>query len=150
MVMAALAAFSGAAESVYTPEARDPCVMFHKYVGVRFFLEVADGILAHRPGGCMLSVLHDACNLWALSWRFLRDLLLGLLLTSCCMAMGFLPFASRLHTYFLFRTLPRQDDVHEEQPDPLGVLPTGAYDPLRQLMTKFSLQNQRSGSPFAR
>jgi 1,3-beta-glucan synthase len=84
-------------------------VLFHKYVGIRFMLEAADGIAAHRFGGCVLGSLHRACRLWALSWRLLRDFLLGLILMGCCFLLGFIPFISKLHTLFLFRTLPKKD-----------------------------------------
>merc|ERR1740130_1913829 len=63
-------------------------VLFHKYIAIRFMLEAADGIAAHRPGGCLMAIVHNACRLWALSWRWLRDYFLGLFLTLFCISLS--------------------------------------------------------------
>jgi len=83
------------------------CLLFHKYLALRFLLEVADTVAVHRPGGCLLSICHDACRDWAHSWRFLRDFLLGMVLSSGCMAMALVPGFAKVHALFLFRVLPQ-------------------------------------------
>mmetsp|Transcript_42720 Transcript_42720/g.132350 ORF Transcript_42720/g.132350 Transcript_42720/m.132350 type:complete len:119 (-) Transcript_42720:44-400(-) len=78
-------------------------------------LEAADGIAAHAVGGRLLAPLHTACRLWALSWRFLRDMALGSLLTVWCVASAALPGVARLHALFLFRTTPRKGEAQEAE-----------------------------------
>mmetsp|Transcript_102536 Transcript_102536/g.258317 ORF Transcript_102536/g.258317 Transcript_102536/m.258317 type:complete len:1585 (-) Transcript_102536:49-4803(-) len=109
--LALAAAALTAAEAVGTTRAADDvlCVTLHKYMCVRLSLDLCDWIVAHRPGGCALAVLHDACRLWALSLRLVRDVALGLLLSSFCVAVALIPGISRLHVLFLFRALPRQE-----------------------------------------
>lgn len=79
-------------------------VLFHKYICLRFMLEVADGIATHRPGGCALRILHDACRIWARSWRLLRDILLGMVLSTPCLILACFPCIAGLHGFFLFQT----------------------------------------------
>jgi len=81
-----------------------PVLLFHKYICTRFLLEVADNIAVHQPGGRMASFMHASCRLWALSLRWLRDLLVGLLLASLLLVLSMLPGLGRLHACFLFRT----------------------------------------------
>jgi len=88
-------------------------VVFHKYVALRFFLEAADGVAAHRPGGCCLGYLHKACRLWTLSWRFPRDMCLGLLLSVMNIILSSVPYLGRLHSVFLFHTRPQDEERND-------------------------------------
>eukprot|EP00928_Gymnodinium_smaydae_P017162 TRINITY_DN16559_c0_g1_i1.p1 TRINITY_DN16559_c0_g1~~TRINITY_DN16559_c0_g1_i1.p1 ORF type:complete len:1557 (+),score=196.35 TRINITY_DN16559_c0_g1_i1:34-4671(+) len=104
------------------------CIVFHKYLCMRFMLEAADGIAAHRFGGCLLSVVHDACRLWTLAHRFLRDFLLCAMLTSVGLVLSSIPGLARLHAFFLFHTTPREQMAQEGAPDSL----------LRNFFTEFA------------
>jgi len=84
-------------------EATARMVLFHKYICLRYMLEVADGVAARESGGPCLSWLHTACRRWALSWRFLRDLLLGWVLAVICILAAMIPGLSGVHDIFLFR-----------------------------------------------
>jgi len=83
------------------------CVLFHKYVCMRFMMEVADWLSIRRPSGQLASAMLEACRLWVFSWRLLRDVVLGLVLLAFCLCMSALPGVSRFHDCFLFRTCSR-------------------------------------------
>jgi len=85
------------------------CVLFHRYIFVRFMLDVADWFAFQQPGGRWLSGLHSAGCSWALSVRFLRDAVLGLVLVTFCLFMSMVPGLARLHDCFLFRRCQRSD-----------------------------------------
>merc|ERR1712113_259753 len=91
----------------YTPSA--VAVMFHKYMALRFLLDSADSIAAHRPGGCVFAILHRSCRLWTLSWRFPRDFALGLVLSVANIVLSSIPCLGRLHGVFLFHALPQAE-----------------------------------------
>jgi len=116
------------------------CVLFHKYMAVRFLLEVADFIVAHRLGGCALGACHDACRLWTCSWRFLRDLFLGLVLSSACMVMALMPGLAEVHALFLFRALPQKEQASCCE----GNIVSEASDPMHCLFERH-LPKQRRG-----
>jgi len=78
-------------------------VLFHKYLFVRFLLEVADGVAARQPGGPRLAFLHETACIWALSFRWARDFVLGLSLAACCSLVAAVPACPTCHEYFLFR-----------------------------------------------
>merc|ERR1712217_658425 len=78
-------------------------------VALRFLLDCADSIAAHGPGGCALGILHRACRLWALSWRFPRDFALGFLLSAANILLSSVPGLRRLHGVFLFHTRPQPE-----------------------------------------
>jgi len=86
-------------------------VVLHKYVVLRFLVEAADGVAAHRIGGCCCAAVHEACRLWAHSWRLTRDMLLGVLLCLFCVAVSCVPFIARLHSLFLFQTRPQKENA---------------------------------------
>jgi len=83
--------------------------LFHKYICARWMLELADGVAVRQPCGWISSVVHDACRIWALSWRFSRDLALGLLVSGFCITFTVLPGTSVLHEFFLFRAHLRRE-----------------------------------------
>jgi len=86
---------------------KDVCVLFHKYISLRFLLEAADCAAIVRGRGCAASAFRTTCRLWALSLRFVRDVLLGITLLAFCLLLAALPGASRLHGLFLYRTVRR-------------------------------------------
>jgi len=86
------------------------CVLFHRYIFVRFMLDVSDFFAFQQPGGRCLSGLHSACRTWALSVRFLRDAVLGLVLAAFCLFMSMVPGLAQLHDCFLFRRCMRSEE----------------------------------------
>jgi len=86
------------------------CVLFHRYIFVRFMLDVADFFAFQQPGGRCLSGLHSGCRTWALSVRFLRDAVLGLVLSAFCLLMCMVPGLAQLHDCFLFRRCMRSEE----------------------------------------
>merc|ERR1712032_1753866 len=46
------------------------CICLHKYMCLRLMLDFCDNILAHKRNCCGLN---SACQLWCLSFRFVRD-----------------------------------------------------------------------------
>ncbi|CAE7879948.1 FKS1, partial [Symbiodinium sp. KB8] len=98
-------------------------LLFYKYVCLRWMLEAADGIAALRPGRVVLAPLHDACRIWAFSWRFLRDAVIGMAIGLACLAMACIPGLNYLHTLFLFRTRrPKEEGLAEEAEDSTAAL----------------------------
>lgn len=79
-------------------------IAFHKYMCVRFMLEAADDTVVHSLGGCLLRPLHRALSSWALSFRFVRDTFVGIVLAVCCVALAAIPGLADVHLWFLFRT----------------------------------------------
>eukprot|EP00927_Polykrikos_kofoidii_P034856 TRINITY_DN2947_c0_g5_i1.p1 TRINITY_DN2947_c0_g5~~TRINITY_DN2947_c0_g5_i1.p1 ORF type:complete len:1590 (-),score=233.54 TRINITY_DN2947_c0_g5_i1:233-5002(-) len=80
-------------------------ILLHKYMMGRWLMQIADGCRAHEVGGANLAFLQTACEMWNLSWRFARDLFIGLVLSVFCIVLAIIPGISTLHTVFLFRTL---------------------------------------------
>eukprot|EP00930_Biecheleria_cincta_P028708 TRINITY_DN20020_c0_g1_i1.p1 TRINITY_DN20020_c0_g1~~TRINITY_DN20020_c0_g1_i1.p1 ORF type:complete len:1709 (+),score=246.49 TRINITY_DN20020_c0_g1_i1:135-5261(+) len=90
-------------------------VAFHKYMCVRFMLEAADDTVAHRLGGCLLRPLQRALSSWALSFRFVRDAVVGIILAVCCVAFAAIPGLANVHLWFLFRTNPGAKKKHDDK-----------------------------------
>lgn len=98
-----------------------PAVIFHKYILLRWMLETADGLAANPSVKAFLPFVHDACRLWAFSWRFLRDMALGVPLALLFCAMTCIPCLNSLHTLFLFHTRrPKEEGLVVEDADENG------------------------------
>eukprot|EP00931_Biecheleriopsis_adriatica_P050069 TRINITY_DN28982_c0_g2_i1.p1 TRINITY_DN28982_c0_g2~~TRINITY_DN28982_c0_g2_i1.p1 ORF type:complete len:1548 (-),score=291.77 TRINITY_DN28982_c0_g2_i1:29-4672(-) len=142
-----IAAASTVGELICLQRSQLHLALFHRYLCLRWMLEAADGIAAHRPGGRMLSTLHDACRLWAFSFRFLRDAALGFMLAIFGVTLAGLPGIHALHTLFLFRTrLPRDEGlsespVEEDSDSPVGEAVTSQDDPLANFIRNFAPQS---------
>jgi len=78
-------------------------VLFHKYMALRLFLEVADDLCGRQCGGLCLAGVHNVCRMWSLSWRFVRDAFLGYLLIGIWLLLSFI-IPNWCHTAFLFST----------------------------------------------
>jgi hypothetical protein len=79
-------------------------VLFNKFCWVRFLLDFFDDVAAHQIGGACFSWLHDACRIWVLSWRWARDVFIGLFLTVSIFAITMIPCFGSLHGACLFHT----------------------------------------------
>lgn len=135
LLMGILAMASLAAELVLMERrARFNSVIFHKYMCIRFLLEACDGISAHRPCGCCLAVLQNACRMWALSWRFLRDLFLGLCMWLLCLVFIAVPCFGRCHQVFLFRALPKEEARAKLLEESLGHTPRTPEELMRHFL----------------
>jgi len=116
LLMSALALLFTSAEMVFMVRdygqlhcEESKCVarlVLHKYLCLRYLLDLADTIAVFKPGGRFLSPVHNMCRLWALSWRFSRDLLLGIVLT-LPLLFASMPCLCSIHSYFLFHTSRR-------------------------------------------
>eukprot|EP00930_Biecheleria_cincta_P015653 TRINITY_DN12986_c0_g2_i1.p1 TRINITY_DN12986_c0_g2~~TRINITY_DN12986_c0_g2_i1.p1 ORF type:complete len:1556 (-),score=205.11 TRINITY_DN12986_c0_g2_i1:228-4286(-) len=90
------------------------CVMFHKFVCLRWMLEAADGLVAYFLPTGKYSTIRDVCRLWAFSVRFVRDMTLGLALGTGCLLLTLIPGVNSVQTLFLFRTRrPREEGAHK-------------------------------------
>eukprot|EP00439_Symbiodinium_sp_Y106_P025812 s174_g3.t1 len=123
VLMAPLAAVVTVLEMAFLINQVSWSLLFYKYVCLRWMLEAADGIAALRPGRVVLAPLHDACRIWAFSWRFLRDAAIGIAIGLACLAMACIPGLNYLHTLFLFRTRrPKEEGLAEEAEDSTAAL----------------------------
>jgi len=114
-VLASIALFVTAIEmSLMLEDSMKLCVLLHKYCCIRAFLDMGDGVVAHRFGGCSLTIFHDACRLWTFSWRWGRDLLLGSLLTFSNLFISMIPCCYKCHSFFLFQTRAAKEETAEE------------------------------------
>jgi hypothetical protein len=130
-IFAALAVGMTAAEIfLMPPQSKKLGVVFYKYCWIRFLLEAFDGIAAHECGGCALRWLHDACRLWALSWRWARDMIMGLALTTFIYMMAVIPGFHKLQGYCLFHTKAAKESAPALQRKGTrdgGVMDSSAY-----------------------
>eukprot|EP00435_Cladocopium_sp_Y103_P051940 s515_g16.t1 len=118
ILVATLAAVLTLLEIAVSAHLLTPAVIFHKYICLRWMLEAADGIAAHPAVKALLPFVHDACRLWAFSWRFLRDMALGVPLALLFCAMTCIPCLNDLHTLFLFHTRrPKEEGLVVEDAD---------------------------------
>merc|ERR1712232_233088 len=106
--------------------------------------EATDGVAAHQFGGCCFALVHTACRIWSLSWRWMRDGILGLLISIPCYIISIIPGSQYAHTYFLFRTRPQKAEAQD-------YLATGPIlgegesdDQMRSFFKKFAPQVVRS------
>jgi len=124
---------------------RHLCIWFNKYMWLRFGLEAADGFCAHRPCGCVLGAWHNSCRIFAFSWRFMRDLFLGVFLSTVCFLIACIPFISKLHTLFLFRTVP-EEEAKARELEQSGFLSLHAEDVLREFVQKFGARSDAAAT----
>merc|ERR1719223_385967 len=113
-VLASIALFVTAIEmSLMLEDSMKLCVLLHKYCCIRAFLDMGDGVAAHRFGGCSLTVFHDACRIWTFSFRWGRDLLLGTFLTLVNLLISLIPLCYKCHSFFLFQTRAAKEEAAE-------------------------------------
>merc|ERR1712050_138371 len=74
---------------------------------LRLMLDFCDNIIAHGRGCCGLN---DACRLWCLSFRFVRDAIVGLILLLVLFVLSLIPGLRSLHSCFLFRVSPSKEN----------------------------------------
>lgn len=132
--------------------------LFHKYMFVRAMLEFADGISVRQIGGPAFSIVHQTFQMWALSFRFVRDFLLGSLLIVVLSIFTWTPCCHTCHEYFLFRAHLNQWHYKSEKGSTYGrnpadspaapsgcsdysdFEPNGYEDPLYTFVRRFSMQ----------
>jgi hypothetical protein len=90
-------------------------VLFNKFCWIRFLLDFFDDIAAHQIGGACFSWFHDTCRIWALSWRWARDVFIGLLLTVPIFVATLVPGFGRLHGFVLFHTRLAKDQSNNDK-----------------------------------
>jgi len=83
------------------------CILFHKYFCVRLMLDLSNKILSRKTRG---GALRDACLAWALSFRFIREVVVDLALLAILAVLTWIPGLGTLHACFLFRIMPKSEN----------------------------------------
>eukprot|EP00929_Paragymnodinium_shiwhaense_P061983 TRINITY_DN30951_c0_g1_i1.p1 TRINITY_DN30951_c0_g1~~TRINITY_DN30951_c0_g1_i1.p1 ORF type:complete len:1604 (-),score=362.26 TRINITY_DN30951_c0_g1_i1:181-4992(-) len=121
------------------------CVLFHKYMMVRCLMRSFDVVAAHKPGGWFFGPLHEACKQWAFSWRFLRDVFVGIVLSCPCLLFSAIPGCGQLHVFFLYRAWPKKEQKARTRADSFGQAAGVADQLLGNLDTQGTMTEEEAG-----